>query len=646
MKTSAKLRTALVIVTVFLSVVLFAGTGSIKGTITDLVSGNYLRKITVQLSQNSKVVATATSNENGVFSFSNIADGIYDLNVQLVNGTFLVKDYVIVKTNSETVVDFSVNIKTGEISLIEPLNPIENLVIEDKKEVEEYEMSETVNAPAQKMRMAKVCDKGAGYAAPSVAYQQDDFYSPDHNTESYNVINENTFKEVTANPLSTFSIDVDRASYANVRRMLNYSQVPHKDVVRIEEMVNYFDYAYPQPKDDKPFSVTMEYGDCPWNTAHKVALIGIKGKEMSEDKIPANNLVFLIDVSGSMGDENKLGLLKKSFKVLVDKLRPQDRVAIVVYAGAAGEVLPSTSGSEKAKIIAALDNLQSGGSTAGGAGIELAYAIAQKYMTPGGNNRVILATDGDFNVGASSDAEMVRLIEKKRETGIFLTILGFGMGNYKDSKMEEMSNAGNGNYAYIDNILEANKMFGAELWGTLFTIAKDVKIQIEFNPAKVKAYRLIGYENRLLKNEDFANDKIDAGEIGSGHCVTALYEIIPAESNETIPTTDALEYQNKTVVNSDNIMTVKLRYKEPTGTESKLITQRVKTSDINKVTDSFYFATAVAEFGMILRDSEFKNTANFKQVKAIAKQAMGSDPFGYKAEFLSLVEKAELLKQN
>ena len=350
----------------------------------------------------------------------------------------------------------------------------------------------------------------------------------DFNTEGYSAIHENGYKDVLNQPLSTFSIDVDKASYSNVRRFINMGQLPPMDAVRIEEMINYFSYDYPEPAGDHPFSVYTELSKCPWNDGHQLFYIGLKGKNMDKKELPASNLVFLIDVSGSMESPNKLPLLKSAFQLLVNELRPADRVAMVVYAGAAGVVLKATPGNEKETILNALNQLQAGGSTAGGQGIMLAYKIAHENFIDGGNNRIILATDGDFNVGASSNAEMERLIEKEREKGIFITVLGFGMGNYKDDKMEIIADKGNGNYAYIDNIQEARKVLVGEFAGTLFTIAKDVKFQLEFNPSRVKAYRLIGYENRLLNDEDFNNDRKDAGEMGAGHVVTALYEIIPA----------------------------------------------------------------------------------------------------------------------
>ncbi len=464
------------------------------------------------------------------------------------------------------------------------------------------------------------------------------------NTESYDKISENAFVLSTTNPLSTFSVDVDRAAYANVRRFLNRSNLPPKDAVRIEEMINYFNYTYPQPKNEVPFSVNLEMATCPWDTRHSLISIGLKGKELDVNNVPNNNLVFLIDVSGSMGTANKLPLLKKSFKILIDKLRPTDKVAMVVYAGAAGVVLPSTKCDEKETIMKAFDKLEAGGSTAGGEGIKLAYKIAKENFIKEGNNRVILATDGDFNIGESSDAAMERLIESKRDEGIFLTVLGFGMGNYKDSKMEKLSNAGNGNYAYIDNVLEAKKTLGKEFFGTLYTIAKDVKIQVEFNPANVKAYRLVGYENRMLKKEDFNDDKKDAGEIGAGHTVTAIYEIIPAGSKEEVPGVDELEYQKTQLVKSDDIMTLKLRYKMPDKSTSKLLKYKVKKEDMQrKPSENFNWSMAVAEFGLLLRDSKFKANSSYKHVISLAKANKGKDEEGNRAEFIRLVETAELI---
>lgn len=469
------------------------------------------------------------------------------------------------------------------------------------------------------------------------------------NTEEYEGISENGFHDPLKDPLSTFSIDVDAASYSNIRRFIHLGQRPPKDAVRVEEMINYFDYDYAQPKGEDPFSITTEISSAPWNPKHKLVHIGLQGKNIAKDNLPPSNLVFLIDVSGSMSDENKLPLLKASFKLLVEQLREQDRVAIVVYAGAAGLVLPSTSGSDKKKIIEALENLQAGGSTAGGEGIRLAYEIAKENFKKGGNNRVILATDGDFNVGESSNDAMEKLIESKRNDGVFLTTLGFGMGNYKDSKMEVLADKGNGNYMYIDSILEAQKALVNEFGGTLFTIAKDVKLQIEFNPAKVKSYRLIGYENRMLKSEDFNNDKKDAGELGSGHSVTALYEVIPVGVESSFDLVDALKYQPAKkqepvlVTKSDlsnEILTVKFRYKKPDGDVSKLIVHPLVDQHValEKTSDNFRWSAAVAAFGMILRESDYVKNYSTAEAIQLAQGAKSKDVEGYRIEFINLMK--------
>ncbi len=489
------------------------------------------------------------------------------------------------------------------------------------------------------IRGTKAMSQSPMYFTGGAYYEQQTI----HNTEGYATIHENGFKDVKHNPLSTFSIDVDKASYANVRRFINMGQKPPVDAVRIEEMVNYFTYDYPQPDGDHPFTVSHELSTCPWNTSHQLLLIGLQGKEIDKENLPPSNLVFLLDVSGSMSNHNKLPLLKSAFRLLVKELRPEDRVAIVVYAGAAGVVLESTSGSEKDKILQSLDKLSAGGSTAGGAGLKLAYKIAQKNFIEEGNNRIILATDGDFNVGASSDAAMERMIEVEREKGVFMTVLGFGMGNYKDSKMETIADKGNGNYAYIDNIQEANKVFVSEFGGTLFTIAKDVKFQIEFNPERVKSYRLVGYENRLLNDEDFNDDKKDAGEMGAGHTVTALYEIVPAGSDQSYVDIDPLKYQsnrdNMKSRGSEELMTIKLRYKKPDGNKSTLyeIAVNGKVKKFDRTSDNFRFATAVAQYGMILRGSDYLKQGSISDVLTQARGAKGEDSEGYRGEFIKLV---------
>ncbi len=468
------------------------------------------------------------------------------------------------------------------------------------------------------------------------------------NSEEYAEISENTFKWATKTPLSTFSIDVDGASYSNVRRMIMDGRLPVKDAVRVEELINYFNYDYEHPRGEHPFSVNTEVGKAPWNPDHQLVQIGIQGEKVEADNLPPSNLVFLLDVSGSMNSYDKLPLLKKGFKLLTNQLREDDYVSIVVYAGSSGLVLPPTSGADKETILEALNKLSAGGSTAGASGIKQAYQVAKEYFKENGNNRIILATDGDFNVGVSSNSELVDLIQEKRDQGIFLSVLGFGSGNLKDSKMEQIANNGNGNYYYIDNLLEAKKVLVSEMGGTLHTIAKDVKIQVEFNPENVKAYRLIGYENRLLADEDFNNDKKDAGELGSGHTVTALYEVVPhgVDIDSSLSDIDPLKYQTPTTpVNGfdDELMTVKLRYKQPDGEKSQLLSQIIKRSDRSELSENLKFASSVASFGMLLRDSKFKGNSSFEMVQQLAKESKGVDENGYRAEFIKIVELAELL---
>lgn len=477
-------------------------------------------------------------------------------------------------------------------------------------------------------------------------------YAYDMNTEEYKNIEENGFKKVNENPLSTFSIDVDAASYSNMRRYLNRGELPPADAIRTEELINYFSYNYPQPTGKDPVKITTEVGSCPWNKNHRLVRIGLKAKEIPTEKLPVSNLVFLIDVSGSMYGPQRLGLVQSSLKLLVNNLRDTDRVAIVVYSGSAGERLPSTSGSDKQKIREAIDELTAGGSTAGGEGIKLAYKIAKKNFVKGGNNRIILCTDGDFNVGVSSNEGLETLIEQERKSGVYLTVLGYGMGNYKDSKMQILAEKGNGNHAYIDNLQEANRILVNEFGATMHTVAKDVKLQIEFNPSQVQAYRLIGYESRLLKDEDFNNDAKDAGEMGAGHTVTAFYEVVPAgvESN-FVNKVDDLKYQKKVksvlqpATGSKELLTVKLRYKAPDEDVSKKLELPLIDNKGNNVSSDFRFAAAVAMFGQLLRDSDFKGDATYAQVITMAKTALDNDERGYRREFLRLVETADGLKQ-
>ena len=482
-------------------------------------------------------------------------------------------------------------------------------------------------------------DAGKSSAAMADKYRQ--AYEPENfNTEEYSYISENGYKSVMEDPLSTFSVDVDTASYGNIRRMIRAGGSIPADAVRIEELINYFDYDYPQPKDGEPFAVTTEYGDCPWNEEHRLLMIGLQAKDIDFEDRPASNFVFLLDVSGSMYADDKLPLVQKAFAMLAENLTANDRVSIVTYAGYESVVLDGVSGSEKAKIVAALEDLEAGGSTAGEAGIQKAYALAEKNFIPGGNNRVILATDGDLNVGISSESGLTRPIKEKKKSGVHLSVLGVGTGNIKDNKMEAMADNGDGNYNYLDSLYEAKKVLVDEMGGTLITVAKDVKIQVEFNPQYVSGYRLVGYENRLLRNEDFHNDKVDAGEIGAGHTVTALYEIIPGKGGG-----QTLKYQQAgEPVGSTELLTVSLRYKAPNGDTSKLMEHPVEADSYHQeMSDNLQFASAVAEFGMVLRDSENKGKASLEHVMELAEPCVKADSDGYRKEFLQLVQQAEEL---
>jgi Ca-activated chloride channel homolog len=463
------------------------------------------------------------------------------------------------------------------------------------------------------------------------------------NTEAYDKIDDNQWTDVGRKPLSTFSIDVDTASYANVRRFLKQGQLPPKDAVRIEELINYFTYSYPEPRDGKPFAVTTAIGECPWNSTHRLALVGLQARRLDTASTPPRNLVFLVDVSGSMMTPQKLPLVKASLAMLAPNLTHKDRVAIVVYAGAAGLVLPSTTGSDTQSIVEALSRLQAGGSTNGAQGLLLAYKVAQEHFIQGGVNRVVLATDGDFNVGVTNQGDLIRLIEEQREKGVTLSVLGFGIGNIKDSTMEKLADKGNGNYAYIDSLAEAQKVLVEEAGGTLVMVAKDVKVQVEFNPRTIAAYRLIGYENRVLQDQDFNNDRKNAGDMGAGHSVTALYELVPVGERIDIPGIDPLKYQQpgrpSAAALENEAMTVKLRYKQPDGNESSLMSMAVANNA--RMTPELGFAAAVTEFGMLLRDSEYKGSSTFASAASLAQKFKGEDPHGHRAEFIRLVGVAE-----
>lgn len=609
-----------------------AGTGSITGKAQESLSSQPIPGIKVILSYQNQECIT---NRVGRFNFKDIPEGTYTLT--LSGNGYQTRDKEVTVIADSTI---SVNIDLSPPrtpSLIFPPPPCESedLAEDETIDLTDWDIDYAIAPSASK--------------AMSFNRGMQEGYIP-HNTEEYDKIDENTYFDVIQKPLSTFAVDVDAASYANARRFIMQNQLPYKDAVRSEEFINYFNYDYKQPQKDHPLSINLEYGDCPWNQEHKLVHIGLRGIELARDKQKPSNLVFLIDVSGSMNYPEKLPLLKRAFKLLVDQLNPKDKIAMVVYASQTGLVLPATSGEEKKTIIDALDRLHAGGSTAGGAGIQLAYKVAKENFIKDGNNRVILATDGDFNVGISSTSELVRFVESQKDEGIFLTILGFGMGNYKDNRLQEIADKGNGTHAYIDNIMEAKKVLVNEISSTLFTIAKDVKIQVEFNPAEIKSYRLIGYENRKLEDKDFRDDKKDAGEIGAGHTVTALYEVIENTNQDSIKNND-LKYQETHIKqnarNSDEVLTVSIRYKDPDGDKAKEFSKVLNSKPLHlyKTSDNFRFSATVAEFAMLLRGSEFKGDSSFESILKLAEGAKGPDTLGYRAEFIDLVKRAELLME-
>ena len=521
-----------------------------------------------------------------------------------------------------------------------------NIVLEEDNVVlQEVVVTSYETAKRRDVTSSSIRIRGAGSVSGN--YRTKNSYTLNSSRETYKAIDEGGFKKTTKDPVTTFSADVDRASYSNVRRMLNYGQKPHKDAVRIEELINYFDYDYAPPAEGgkTPLKATTTLSSCPWNPDNYLLRIGLQAKKIDFTKAPPSNIVFLIDTSGSMDEPNKMPLLKASFKLLLDNLRPEDRIAIVVYASQTGIALPSTPAKEKEKISKVIDDLVASGSTAGGAGLQTAYEVAEKNFLPKGNNRIILATDGDFNVGISSRDELQRLVEEKRNNGIYISVLGYGMGNYRDDMAETIANKGNGNYAYIDNFTEAKKVLVNEFGGTLYTVAKDVKLQLEFNPQYVKEYRLVGYENRALANEDFEDDKKDAGEIGAGHTVTALYELIPAKG----ATTDGLRYQKQVKEGFANELAfLKIRYKDPMVKDAKSVEESTpipfSLTDLTQTDDDYRFAAAVAEWGMLLRNSKYKAKSSYKQVIDLAKNAIGKDEEGYRKEFIRLVELSEKIK--
>ena len=599
----------------------------ISGVVVDAVGG-VIPGATVTLRAGQRVERTTVTDARGEFRFERVSAGSYEIDVALTGFSTLT---VTVALSIKGVPPLRLTLATAALQ--------ETIAVSSDNAAAVGIMTET--------RRTRSKTAGASMPATSPALMlPPPGVSGAFNTEAYDKIDENRFRRVADDPLSTFSIDVDTASYSNVRRFLNQGTLPPADAVRVEELINYFRFGYKDATNGAPFSVTTEVAPCPWNPRHRLALVGLQARRMSAEGTPPRNLVFLLDVSGSMMPADKLPLVKTAMRMLVDTLKPADRVAIVVYAGASGLVLPSTSGERKADIQRAIAELQPGGSTNGAAGIQLAYDIAAKSFIKEGINRVILATDGDFNVGVTSQGELIRLIEEKRERGIFLSVLGVGTGNLKDSTMEKLADKGNGNYAYLDSLHEARRVLIAEAGATLVTVAKDVKIQVEFNPRAVGAYKLIGYENRILQHQDFNDDKKDAGEIGAGHSVTALYEIIPP--GEPIPagSVDPLKYQSQPQPNaasrSDELMTVKLRYKRPDGDTSQLISVAVRDRG-GELTPNLGFAAAVAEFGMLLRRSELRGGATWSTARDLARKYRGEDADGYRAEFVRLVELAAAL---
>ena len=637
MKT-VKMQAILVfILCVFMNLSVSAQVTTINGKVKDAQNGNPVPHVKITIAGTLQMFY---SNQEGKFQFqASMGDKLCFLREGYQ------PDTVIVNSNQ-----IEVLLKRNYRNLAETLNKAEVMNSLDGEIISvrgNRSDGQQVIVDGVRLRSVSLNKEQKHYAVQAVINREDYFTS----NESYESFGENRFKTVSKEPLSTFSLDVDAASYSNVRRMINQGVMPPSDAVRVEEMINYFDYQYETPSGNAPIAIHSELTTCPWNTKHYLVKVGVKAKDIPTKELPASNFVFLIDVSGSMYGPTRLDLVKSSMKLLVNNLREEDRVAIVVYAGAAGQVLPSTSGSDKAKIMEAINNLTAGGSTAGGAGIKLAYQIAENNFIKDGNNRIVLCTDGDFNVGVSDNKELEKMIETKRQSGVFLTVLGYGMGNYKDSKMQVLAQKGNGNHAYIDNLQEANKVLVNEFGGTMHTVAKDVKIQIEFNPRNVAQYRLIGYESRLLQDEDFNDDTKDAGELGAGHTVTALYEIIPSGVESSFNQIDPLKYQQTEIqkipaetVHSDELLTVKLRYQGLDGGSSKKIEKIVMIKDAQKAPSTdFQFIMSAALFGQLLKKSPFVTKANYADVIELANKGTGNDPNGYRKEFVRLVKTVEQL---
>jgi Ca-activated chloride channel family protein len=646
-------------------------TGVIQGIVKDKASGDPLAGVTVVATAANRTTQTAITDETGAYELV-LAPGTYQMSFYYLDRT-IERTNIVVTAGKTTVVSQGVDTKAtnGEVIKVQGSAPIIDQGSTKTGITIDTNYTRNIPVPGRTFQGALGAAAGSqrdGFSISGATSMQNQYIvapggnaggaftatsagaggvKDDLGVEQYERIDENPFVTVAAQPLSTFSSDVDTASYANVRRMLQMGERPPADAVRLEEMINYFHYDYPAPASGDPLSITTEIGPSPWNPGFKLARIGLRAPEIDDAKVPPRNLVFLIDTSGSMDEPAKLPLLVQSMGLLVDRLRAQDRVSIVAYAGSVGTVLPPTSGMAKDKIRAALGSLDAGGSTNGGAGILAAYKHARETYIKGGINRVILCTDGDWNVGITDQGSLTRMIEDERDHGVFLTVLGFGMGNLKDSTMEKLADRGNGNYAYIDSLAEARKVLVTQAGATLVTVAKDVKLQVEFNPVHVAGYRLVGYEKRLLHNEDFNDDHKDAGDLGAGHTVTALYEIVPVGQAVPAAAVDKLKYQTPrdATTATAEMMTVKVRYKAPLGDVSKLMQRTVDDANVtmNQTTADFRWAVAVAGYGMMLRDSNKRGALTWPDVRGLAAGAVGKDAEGYRAEFLKLVDKASRL---
>jgi Ca-activated chloride channel family protein len=624
-------------------------TRAISGTVSD-PAGRPLAGVAVELRKDAAVLRRTTSDARGGWKFEAVQAGDYRVRMELAG--FVTTEALVVVGDSDPQ-PLRVVLKVGALS--ETVTVVEELRTRDAVKqlppggVVGGVVGGLAGAPAPPPPPPAAPGPVGGFGGAVMPYFGNRIAGAFPDTASYARIDEHKFRRVAEHPLSTFSVDVDTASYTNVRRFLNSGRLPPAGAVRIEELINYFKFDYPAPRGDAPVSVTTEMAACPWNPEHRLALVGLRSTPVRQERTPPRNLTFLLDVSGSMAPENRLPLVKTAMRMLVDTLSAEDRVAIVVYAGASGIALRPTQGDRKHVINSAIAELNAGGSTNGAAGIQLAYDLASESFVKGGINRVILATDGDFNVGITSQSALTRLIEEKRDRGIFLSVLGVGDNNLKDSTMEMLSDKGNGNYSYLDSIQEARRVLVSEAGSTLVTVAKDVKLQIEFNPRFVGAYRLIGYENRVLRKEDFNNDRKDAGEMGAGHVVTALYEIVPAGRPMPGDGVDPLKYQPQPAApakpvssNSTEVMNIKIRYKAPEGDTSRLLEFPVRETT-PRMTANLGFAAAVAEFGMLLRRSDFRGSATWQQALTLARDHRGQDPDGYRAEFIRLVDLAGAL---